>query len=118
MGKIVWSTISKDADLFWVRYKELANKDLPVTIATGIHFSTLSTWKNKKLYPRADDACKIAEALNTTVEYLVTGKKSPYMVLSSAALEIALVIDKLTEEGLSLIKSMVESIALNHTREK
>jgi len=76
MGKKAWPTISKDAGLFWARYKKLVIKDLSVVMKTGIRFSTLSTWKSKKTYPRADDACKIAKTLNTTVEYLVTGEEA------------------------------------------
>jgi transcriptional regulator with XRE-family HTH domain len=39
----------------------------------GISFNTFQGWISKKIYPRADDAVYIAEALNTSVEYLVTG---------------------------------------------
>lgn len=34
---------------------------------------SINGWKNGSL-PRADIACKVAKALNTTVEYLVTGE--------------------------------------------
>jgi len=88
MGTISWPTISKDAGLFWARYKKLSKKDLPVVAATGIRSSTLSTWKSKKKYPRADDACKIAKTLNTTVEYLVTGEETADTICSPAVNEI------------------------------
>ncbi|WP_320128690.1 helix-turn-helix transcriptional regulator [uncultured Sphaerochaeta sp.] len=40
---------------------------------TGIADGTLSSAKNKKSIPLADTAVNIASALNTTVEYLVSG---------------------------------------------
>ena len=66
----------KNAVNFWKRYAELTEKDLPITIVTGIPQSTLSTWKNKNIFPRVDEAFKIAQVLKTTVEYLVSGNKS------------------------------------------
>lgn len=47
--------------------------------SAGIVEGTLANlWKpNRKTLPYADDAVRIAQALNTTVEYLVTGKDFP-----------------------------------------
>jgi transcriptional regulator with XRE-family HTH domain len=63
------------AEKFWERYGGLARKDLPVILRTKIKQSTLSTWRSKKKFPRADMAVKIAKSLDTTVEYLVTGEE-------------------------------------------
>jgi len=115
MNKIALPTISSDAGMFWARYNKLAIKDFPIVLKTGIHFSTLSTWRSKKKYPRADDACKIAEALNTTVEYLVTGKEAADTNCSPAALEIAVIADKLVEKEMDILKSVAASLELNHT---
>jgi hypothetical protein len=62
------------AEQFWLRYGKLVAKDLPVILKTRIPSSTLSTWKKKNIYPRADEAFKIASAIGTTVEYLVSGR--------------------------------------------
>ena len=62
-----------DAKQFWKRFRELAKQDLPVLEKTGIRNSTLSTWRKRNSFPRADDAYRIAKALNVTVEYLVAG---------------------------------------------
>lgn len=43
---------------------------------TGISLNTLRGWISKDVLPRADEAVRIAKALNTTVEYLVTGRQS------------------------------------------
>ncbi|MDC7124291.1 MAG: helix-turn-helix transcriptional regulator [Spirochaetales bacterium] len=41
----------------------------------GISRRTFEGWFNNKTMPKADQTIKIAKALNTTVEYLVTGEK-------------------------------------------
>jgi len=117
MGKIAWPTIPKDAGLFWTRYKEFAGKDLPIINTTGVSSSTLSTWKTNKQYPRADVACKIAKTLSTTVEYLVTGEEAANLVFTSTALEIALILKKLNEEELNILKSVAVKVELSHNKE-
>lgn len=42
----------------------------------GLAKSTVSEWARTGALPRADVAIMIAEYLNTTVEYLITGKES------------------------------------------
>jgi transcriptional regulator with XRE-family HTH domain len=88
-----------DPEQFWSRFRTLAEKDLPVILQTDIKQSTLSTWRTDKTYPRADDAVKIADALQTTVEFLVTGSDKASLPCTPAAIEIALTADKLTDEG-------------------
>jgi transcriptional regulator, XRE family len=45
----------------------------------AINFGTFKNRSSKKIVPDAIEAYKIAQALNTTVEYLVTGEDtSPY----------------------------------------
>jgi transcriptional regulator with XRE-family HTH domain len=88
-----------DPEQFWLRFRTLADKDLPVILQTDIKQSTLSTWRTEKTYPRADDAVKIAAALQTTVEYLVTGSDKTLSPLDPASLEITLTAAKLSPEG-------------------
>lgn len=40
---------------------------------TGISLNTLRGWISKDVFPRADEALKIAKSLHTSVEYLITG---------------------------------------------
>jgi hypothetical protein len=88
-----------DPEQFWFRFRTLAQKDLPVILQTDIKQSTLSTWRTEKIYPRADDAVKIAAALSTSVEYLVTGSEKTLSSLDPAVLEIAFTAAKLSPEG-------------------
>ena len=43
---------------------------------TGLTSTVFSEWKSGKSIPKTDKLIKIAKALNTTVEYLVTGEDS------------------------------------------
>jgi hypothetical protein len=76
-----------DPEQFWLRFRTLAEKDLPVILQTDIKQSTLSTWRTEKTYPRADDAVKIA-----------------------AALEIALTAAKLSPEGLKTLRYVAKGL--------
>lgn len=63
---------------FWFRVKNLC-KELKITrdsmaIDCKIPIPTVKGWANKGIFPNAEDSVAIAKHLNTTVEYLVTGK--------------------------------------------
>ena len=58
--------------------KGLKNAD--VARATGISNMTLSDWKRGKSVPKADKMQKIAEYLNVSVDYLMTGKDMEFTV--------------------------------------
>jgi hypothetical protein len=111
---------AKDATAFWNRYKRLAKKDLPVLIKTGILQPTLSSWRIKKIFPRANEAVAIASALNTTVEFLVNGKDTSNATASPTAMNIALTTDTINAEGQKILAAVAESLALKYpvTRKK
>jgi len=65
---------------FFDRVKELAKKNTTLTLrafieSLGINYETYYSGKRRENLPRADEALKIAQALNTSVEYLVSGKE-------------------------------------------
>jgi hypothetical protein len=105
---------AKDAGTFWTRYKRLAKKDLPVLVKTGILQPTLSSWRTKKIFPRANEAAAIAAALNTPVEFLVTGKDTGSSTVSPAAMNIALTADTLNADGQKILSLVAESLALKY----
>jgi hypothetical protein len=106
--------VAKDASQFWVRYNRLVKKDMPVLLKTGILQPTLSSWRTKKIFPRAHEAVAIAAALNTTVEFLVNGKDTSNATCSPAAMSIALTADTLNDEGLQVLSAVAESLALKY----
>ena len=62
---------------FWERFEQ-ALEDNKITASElsrtiGVASSVIYAWKMRDSIPRADVAVKVAEELNTTVEYLVTG---------------------------------------------
>lgn len=67
-----------DSD-FYERIKELAKKK-NITVknlieACGINYDSYNSCKRYGNLPRADEALSIARALNTSVEYLVSGEE-------------------------------------------
>ena len=83
---------------FWENV-EILRKDQNTTyrwIASkmGVSETTVSSMRKANTEPRASEAVKIAQALNTTVEYLVTNKEAVYLYKYN----------KLKEEMLSVIE--------------
>ena len=65
---------------FWMNVNALIkNKRITQDILcqqTGISINTLKGWISKEILPRVDEAVKIAQALNVSVEYLVTSRET------------------------------------------
>ena len=63
---------------FWLRvkdkldYQDTTQKELAEKI--GESYNTLQSWINRNRLPNAEQSVKIAIALNTSVEFLATGK--------------------------------------------
>lgn len=57
-----------------IEEKSVSKKEFSEKV--GITTQALYDWKKRNTVPSADIACKIADFLNTTVEYLVTGNSS------------------------------------------
>jgi transcriptional regulator with XRE-family HTH domain len=106
-----------DAGVFWQRFKELSGKDLPVVLKTSIKQSTISMWRHRKNFPRADEAVKIAETLHTTVEFLVTGRDMVSSPCTAEALEIAVAADKLDTEGKRIVLTVIKGLESQHPLE-
>jgi hypothetical protein len=104
----------KDASHFWSRYKRLTEKDLPVLVKTKILQPTLSSWKTKKIFPRADDAVAIAAALNTSVEFLVTGKEARTTTFPQSIQDLAQTAGVLNPEGLQILTAVADSLSLKY----
>ena len=64
---------------FFDRVKDLVKQKTTLTLrafveSMGLNYETYYSGKRRVTLPRADEAQKIAAALGTNVEYLVTGK--------------------------------------------
>ena len=65
---------------FFDRVKDLTKKNTTLTLrafieSQGLNYETYYSGKRRDNLPRADEALQIAQALNTTVEYLVSGNE-------------------------------------------
>lgn len=77
--------------------KLLANKGLKnadIARATGISNMTLSDWKKGKSTPKADKLQKIADFLDVSLEYLMTGKEKQYEMYSVENAELLVKVTK------------------------
>ena len=93
-----------------VRIKELSEKT-EISIGTINHYLA-----EKSTEPTAENAVKIAQALNVTVEYLVTGKTSSQVQIKEPDLNIALCkkyysliqkIDALESASVSILEKLI-----------
>lgn len=66
---------------FYERVKYLVKEKnfslIPFLESIGINYGTYKAQRRYNNLPRADEAVKIAQALGTSVEYLVTGENIP-----------------------------------------
>ena len=87
---------------FWSRvrdrldYKGMTQKDLAAQIDES--YNTVQAWINKNRLPNAEQAVRIADAVSSSVEYLVTGKSKVGKTDHSKTIELLKeAIDNLTK---------------------
>ena len=100
--------------------KGLKNAD--VARATGISNMTLSDWKRGKSVPKSDKMRKIAEYLNVSVDYLMTGKDGVFtkeiaetdaklLFMNKEIKEYALKLNNLPKEKQKIIMDLIDQIS-------
>jgi transcriptional regulator with XRE-family HTH domain len=99
-----WDRIQDEIDREKTTYAYIAKQ-------IGKTESTVSGWHRgeKKIIPPANLAVKIAQILDTTVEYLVTGNP-PVPGISPEALRVAQNFDNLSPAGQKAAQSMMEGL--------
>ena len=102
--------------------KGLKNAD--VARATGISNMTLSDWKRGKSVPKSDKMRKIAEYLNVSVDYLMTGKDMEFAAemaeidvslsnMSERMKEYALKLNNLPSDKQELVMNLIDTLIKN-----
>ena len=102
--------------------KGLKNAD--VARATGISNMTLSDWKRGKSVPKSDKMRKIAEYLNVSVDYLMTGKEMEFAAdmaeidvtlsnMSERMKEYALRLNNLPSDKQELVMNLIDTLIKN-----
>ena len=64
---IFWENVKKEIKLQNTTHEWVAKK-------SGISFNTFQGWISKGIYPRVNEALRIAVSLNTSIEYLIKGE--------------------------------------------
>ena len=98
-ASIFWETVKKEIKLQNTTQEWIAQH-------SGISFNTFQGWMSKGIFPRVNEAVRIATSLNTSVEYLMNGavqttKKSLEIIFKS--------LPKIQEE-LDCIKKAVKQL--------
>lgn len=102
MDSVFKQTLRAEMDFQDIKVKDLANK-------TGISPRTLKGYLGSRAsMPPADIAVKIANALNVTVEYLVTGKNTKTQKTSNEITSLKKSIDNLPVNNKLLLKDILD----------
>lgn len=86
----------KDRLIDELEYQGISKKEFAEK--TGISTNTLNMYLYRNSIPSADIAVKMAGALNTTVEYLVCGKKTENSVLAFQRNELLNILNSLNRK--------------------
>jgi transcriptional regulator with XRE-family HTH domain len=74
---IICIDMKDNAAIFWENVKkEIKSQNTTqewIAKVSGISFNTFQGWMSKGIYPRVNEAIRIAASLNTSVEYLANG---------------------------------------------
>lgn len=92
--------------------KHLKNSD--VSRGTGVSNMTLSDWKNGKTTPKTETMQKIADFLEVSVDYLMTGKEPSDAKFS---VEMALLLAKINDD-IELSKALLLYFELPENKKK
>ena len=102
--------MTDDASIFWENVKkEIKSQNTTqewIAKKSGISFNTFQGWISKGIYPRVNEAIRIAASLNTSVEYLANG------AIENTSKPIETICQHLTkiQEHLELIKEAVKKL--------
>lgn len=91
-----WQNVKDELDYNLITQKELSEK-------IGISYNTLQSWITKDRLPDAEQALKIAKELNTSIEYLITGKAENQNGINPNLQDMIPKLNHLSNENLKLI---------------
>lgn len=95
-----WNNVKEELE-----YKDLSQKELAAK--TQISYNTMQSWITKDRLPDAEDAVKIAAALDVTVEKLVTGEEIFSKKNDNEMNELLRDIRHLSSEDLKIVKMVI-----------
>lgn len=105
---------------FELEYQDIQLKELAAK--TGISKNTLGNYlTGHNSLPTADNAVKIAQALEVSVEYLVNGQNSDNLLITSLPSkhrEILNILKTLDETDINAVYALVNSLQKRHLESK
>ncbi len=106
---IFWNIVKKEVEKQNTTFEWLYRK-------TRIPKGTFSSWKNRNIIPRADEAYKIAEALGVSVEYLLTGMDTAEHISNPGVQDILERIIFFDDHDLESVKALVKMMAARYVK--
>jgi len=103
-GKFFWEMVKKEVERQNTSFEWLYQK-------TKIPKGTFSSWKNRKIIPRADEAYLIANSLMVSIEYLLTGCDSASSISNNTISEISKTIPFLDDYDLQAILATAQAMS-------
>lgn len=89
-------------------YQNISQIDLSKKINKS--YKSVNNWfSNRNITPKTEDALKIAQALNTTVEYLVTGQGPNTVTYPKRYADIIAGLDLLDNDSVEDVRALVNS---------
>jgi len=111
-----------NAEFFWEMVKKEVEKQNTsfewLYRKTKIPKGTFSSWKNRNIIPRADEAYLIANALRVSVEYLLTGVDQPIETSNKAVNELTVTIPFFDDYDMQTLLATVRAMAVRYQSKK
>ena len=106
-AKFFWKIVKKEVERQNTSFEWLYQK-------TQIPKGTFSSWKNRNTIPRADEAFLIANALNVSLEYLLTGVDQPKDISNEAIHELTNIVPFFDDFDLKTLLAIVRSMSVRY----
>lgn len=100
-----WRNVKEELD-----YNLITQKTLATSI--GVSYNTLQSWITKDRLPNVEQSLKIAQKLNTSVEYLVTGKNVEKNYIKPRIQNLTKKLNQLSDDDVDLIEKLVNKLYL------
>lgn len=100
-----WRNVKEELD-----YNLITQKTLATSI--GVSYNTLQSWITKDRLPNVEQSLKIAQKLNTSVEYLVTGKNVEKNHIKPRIQNLNKKLNQLSDDDIDLIEKIVNKLYL------
>ena len=110
-AEFFWNMVKKEVERQHTSFEWLYRK-------TKISKGTFSSWKNRNTIPRADEAYRIANSLNVSVEYLLTCVDQPADASNKAVNKILEIIPFFDNYDLQTIIATVQAMAIRYPSRK